>query len=302
MGFGRLSVTALSILLLPALVIAQEDAFIPGTGAAPQHPAGAGSDKVADTLARLIEENTRLRSELAEKQKQIDALLAQLAQNAPGAAAGSAAVVAAAEDDSDAKSQARAVSAATKGPWSVRVISNEEPTALDLQQQLTEAQSKILDIDARLSEAKSRRDAVLGSTQVLTQTYHDRYGNYRGSGQTTRRTFTVEEQGQVRVAVQKIEGERRRAAQNVARLERQIADAGKSRLIVGQLDDGTSVEITTQGEAAMRISRQMAEGEHYKVTGTGSAEGGVLKIKMTGAIGEGGGAKPHGPAVSRPGR
>jgi hypothetical protein len=153
-------------------------------------------------------------------------------------------------------------------------VSNEEPSQDELKDQLGEAIGKLRFADEALAQAKLRHDQMAGA--------REEYRTSRGRWDLKSK-YTNAELGEPRRDVAKAEAEKRRAAQTVARLERQIADAGKTHMVVGQLEDGTTAEITAAGPAQVQLARGLQVGERYKIAGTGKIDAGSLRLRMNSA-------------------
>lgn len=222
------------------------------------------------TVVRLSQEKAVLKAELAKKQKRIDQLVQALKDNGM-----------AVPPDGETQAQAaalfepaRAAGGVGKGPWVVRIVSNEEPSVRDLEQRVLSEQQKIDDVDRQLRDAKERHHEL-----------ENRYEYYwNGSVRHRRRIASNAQIQRSRADVSRLENDRRRAQQNLARAERGIADAGKTRQVVAQTADGTTVELTPANEAAAALARGLRPGDWYEVTGHGTSENGAVRVRMTGSV------------------
>ena len=305
MGRARLAcvVIALGALVCTAAPPAQSAGQPAAPGAAkPAAPAAAQSDAPSSAaITRLTKEKAALSAELVKKDQQIAALTRLLKENGidvpdeaggapaaagPSAAARPAAKRSSATEVSEADAAPAAPAPATKGPWEVSVVSNAEPSQNELKDQLAEAIGKLKFADQQLFEAKQRHDRMASEREW--------YVSNRGRGDYKPK-FTNAQMAEPRREVAKAEADKRRASQTVARIERQIADAGKTHMVVGQLADGTTVELTAAGPAQVQLARGLQVGERYRIAGTARVDEGTLRVRMSSAvpIAGGGGAAPR---------
>ena len=229
--------------------------------------ARAADDGAAEAKAKLAAERLQFKAELAKKQKQIDALVQLLKENNI-------------EVPSDVGFSPVAAPAAMgstveRGPWVVQVAANEEVSADDARQRLVAARDRLTDADRQMVDAKNR--------YARMQDSYEYYYDNRGTRQR-RIKHTNAELGSARAEVARYENDRRRAAQAIAQAERQIADAGKNRTVVGHLEDGTAVDMTAGNDAAAAMLRGLEVGALYRITGIGAKEQGALRIKAHTAV------------------
>jgi septal ring factor EnvC (AmiA/AmiB activator) len=227
----------------------------------------AADDEAAEAKAKLAAERLQFKAELAKKQKQIDALVQILKENNIEVPA----------DVGSGGATAAAPNAPTvdKGPWVVQIAANEEVSVDDARQRLLAARDRLADADRQMVDAKNR--------YARMQDSYEYYWDNRGTRQR-RMKHTNAELGSARAEVSRFEADRRRASQQIAQAERQIADAGKNRTVVGHLEDGTAADITAGNDAAAAMLRGLEVGALYKITGIGTREQGALKIKAHTAV------------------
>ena len=227
---------------------------------------GAEDAAAAEAKAKLAAERLQFKAELAKKQKQIDALVQLLKENnieVPGETA-----TAATPAPGGAPSPG-------KGPWMVQIATNEEVSVDEARQRALSARDRLADADRQMVDAKNR--------YARMQDDYEYYWDNRGVRQR-RMKHTNADLGKARAEVARHEADRQRANRQLLQAEKQIADAGKNRTIVGHLQDGTAVDITAGNDAAAAILRGIEVGALYKVTGAGSMESGALKIKAFSAV------------------
>jgi hypothetical protein len=226
----------------------------------------ADENEAAEAKAKLAAERLQFKAELAKKQKQIDALVQLLKDNnieVPGEAGMAATPVAA------------STASPGKGPWVVQIAANEEVSADDARQRALSARDRLNDADRQMVDAKNR--------YARMQDDYEYYWDNRGTRQR-RMKHTNADLGKARAEVARFEADRQRAARQLAQAERQIADAGKSRTVVGHLEDGTAVDVAAGNDAASAILRNLEVGALYKITGTGRMENGALKVNAFTAV------------------
>lgn len=226
-------------------------------------PAAAANDETAAAhQTRLAAERLQFKADLAKKQKQIDALVALLNENGigvPTEIAGPPPSAGAAAGSSSASNP--------KGAWIVRVVTNQEVSTEDARQRAASGRRRVADVDQQLDDAKRRYASMQDSFRYYSDRRHSNA-----------------ELGQARAEVARLDAERRRAVQQIAQAERQLQDAGKDRIVVGHLDDGTAVNFRAANEAAAALVRGLEVGESYRVTGVGSMKAGALSLKMHSAV------------------
>ena len=212
-------------------------------------------------IAKLTAERDALKAELEALRAEIAALKAPDAAGAGGPMTLDA---------------GQAAASAKTASWDVEItsiaVTDQDATVKKL-----EAERKRLDeIDDRLAAAKQRH-----ADMASAKSYE--YEKNRGVEYQQKKVYSREQIADARLAATKIENERRKQAQLVARLERESASGATSRTIAGRLDDGTVVDVTTDTDTAARIAETLEQGKRYKIQGIGIMADGVLKLSMKSA-------------------
>ncbi len=157
-----------------------------------------------------------------------------------------------------------------QGTWVVRITSNPQPDTDDLDQQLDVQRNRLTSIGHQLSEARQRFQEV-SRTRHVWSSYYDRY--------EVNQQYSAEAIQDAKQAVEKLEQEKREVEANTVRLERKIAILKSVRVVAGEAEDGTPVQIQAKGTSA-QIAADMTEGQWYRVTGLGRQSNGVLSIGL----------------------
>jgi hypothetical protein len=118
----------------------------------------------------------------------------------------------------------------------------------------------------------------------------------RGVELQQKKLYSREQITDARLEATKLENERRKQAQVVARLERELASGKNASTVTGRLDDGMAVELIAENDTAARVFETLQQGKRYKVQGVGIVADGVLKLAMKTAAPADAAAIPVAPA------
>ena len=222
----------------------------------------AGKVKALEAqIAKLTQERDALKAELDALKLEVAAL------KAPDATPAGA----------DLTLDAGAAAAnANPASWVVEIVSIAV-TSEDTARQRLESERKRLDeIDGRVRELKDRQ------AQMATAKTNE-YEKNRGVEYQRKNAYSRDQIADARLAATKADNERRKQAQVVARLERELAAGTTARTVTGRLDDGTVVNLSAANDVAGRIVETLQKGKKYKVQGVGVMADGALELTVKSA-------------------
>jgi hypothetical protein len=228
-------------------------------------PADPKADGASATVVRLNQEKLALKAEVAKRDQKIATLIKLLEENG---------ITVPTDDDAETAAAPAPGAKPAKGTWLVKIVTNEQPDAGDLQMKLMSARAKITDVDRQLVPVRQRYEEMQNAYEFY----------YNGRIRERRKAHSNAAIAKARADVSRLEGDRRRATQDIARAERGLQDVGNARIIVAQNAQGEAVELAPMNAAAGQVLRALQPGQWYDVAGTGMTESGSVSIKVTGAI------------------